>query len=861
MPTSSFVDRLRQRIVRLRAPLATMAIIAVVAIALISTSHLVDEVSYDEVMAALRATQSGDILWAIVLTAASFAALTIYDLSALRHVGRKVPFGTVATTSFCAYAVGNTAGFGPLTAGAIRYRFYTPYGLEPEDVGKIIAFVTATFGLGLAAASGLGFVFAANDIPALPLPPSWLRILGIVILTAIAGLVILSARQGQISIRGRSVRLPSPGTLALQLGAALIDLSASGAVLWALLPDADLSLPGFIAVYAVAVGLGVLSHVPAGLGVFETVIIAAVGKTADLDQVLGALVLYRLVYHLLPLVLAALIVTMLEIRRALARPLMSNAIRIGAQLSPPVLGTLTLVVGALQIFSGVTPTGDQPLTAMESLLPLGLVEGSHFLASVLGLVLLVAARGLVYRLDGAWWSCVTLLPVAMLLSLLKGMALGEASLLAVLLAALLATKGEFDRHASLTHQALTTNWIMAVATLLMTAGAILFFVYKDVDYANELWWQFEFSQNAPRSLRALMGVALMGAIGAAWMLLRPARSAVHPATTQELAQAADIIAAQDRTDAQLALMGDKSLMFSDDGRAFIMYGRQGRSWMALFDPVGPRDCWPGLIWRFVETARAQGGRAAFYQVGPEHLSLYADAGLGAFKLGEEARIDLATFDLKGSKRSNLRNTLNRGDRDGMIFSILSADQVPAHLDQLRAVSDDWLAAHNVREKRFSLGAFLPDYLIRQPVAVLRLHDENGPVVAFASLLTTGQKAEASIDLMRFSGQAPAGCMEYLLLRLIQGFKDQGYSWFNLGMAPLSGLSESEAAPVWHRVGRAVFDHGEHFYNFAGLRQFKAKFSPQWQPRYLAVSGGLNPMLALADVTVLISGGIRGVVGK
>jgi phosphatidylglycerol lysyltransferase len=144
------------------------------------------------------------------------------------------------------------------------------------------------------------------------------------------------------------------------------------------------------------------------------------------------------------------------------------------------------------------------------------------------------------------------------------------------------------------------------------------------------------------------------------------------------------------------------------------------------------------------------------------------------------------------------------------------------------------------------------------VAVLR---RDGAIIAFASMMSTDLKEEISIDLMRFSRAAPAGAMEYLLLRLMLLCKEQGYQRFNLGMAPLAGLSDSNAASIWHRVGRAVYDHGDRFYNFSGLRAFKSKFQPRWEARYMAVSGGINPMLALADVTVLISGGLRGVVGK
>ncbi|MCM8565381.1 bifunctional lysylphosphatidylglycerol flippase/synthetase MprF [Thauera linaloolentis] len=850
--------RLTDWVQRLR-PVAIPALaVAILILAWTAISHLASEVSYADVEAALAATPAGALAIALACAGLSFAALVVYDLGALDFIGRKVPRGAVALTSFCAYAVGNTVGFGPLTAGAIRYRFYTPYGLEPDQVARVVAFVTVAFGLGLAGTTALGLLIAAGELSMLPLPALTLQILGAGVLAFLAGLCITAGRGRTFRMFRLTLRLPSGRRMLHQFVATLVDIGASASVLWILLPPDSIALPAFIAIYAVAVGLGVISHVPAGLGVFETVIVSTLSSHLPIDRILAALVLYRVIYHLVPLVLAVLLITGLELRKAARTPLMDALLKSGHRLAPPMIGGFTLVLGALLVFSGVTPAGSHALEALGAKIPLPVLESAHFLGSVLGMALLVVARGLVYRLDGAWWLAVIIVPISAVLALFKALAIGEVLLLATLFLALLASRRAFSRHASLLHQAMTPGWLAAMAVLLVTAAALLLFMYKDVNYTHALWWQFEFSSEAPRSLRALVGIVLVAGFVAWWSLIRPVNTPSALPDGNELEHALRIASAQARADAGLVAMGDKYLLFSADGRAFIMYGRQGRSWVALSDPIGPRECWPELVWRFAEMARHAGGRAVFYQVAPESLGLYADAGLMAFKLGEEARVHLPSFDLKGGKRANLRQALNRAERESLRFEIVAPDALSDCMDELAAVSDAWMAHHKVREKRFSLGAFDPAYVRRQPVAVLR---REGRIIAFASLLLTGLKEEASIDLMRFAPDAPNGTMEVLLLRLLMYFQDTGYKCFSLGMAPLSGLSPSTAAPIWHRVGRAVFEHGERFYNFSGLRAFKAKFQPDWQARYLAVAGGINPMLALADITVLISGGLKGVIGK
>jgi phosphatidylglycerol lysyltransferase len=180
------------------------------------------------------------------------------------------------------------------------------------------------------------------------------------------------------------------------------------------------------------------------------------------------------------------------------------------------------------------------------------------------------------------------------------------------------------------------------------------------------------------------------------------------------------------------------------------------------------------------------------------------------------------------------------------------------LTAVEAVSAAWLGGYKVREKGFSLGAFDTHYLARQPLALVH---QNERLVAFANVLCTQQKLEASIDLMRQLPDAPGSTMDFMFTQLMLHFQAHGTQRFGLGMAPMSGMVQHELAPRWHRFGRLLFDHGESFYNFRGLRSFKEKFDPTWEPRYLAAPGGIASIFVLADIAALIGGGLRGVIAK
>ncbi|HYX24716.1 MAG TPA: GNAT family N-acetyltransferase, partial [Thermoanaerobaculia bacterium] len=224
----------------------------------------------------------------------------------------------------------------------------------------------------------------------------------------------------------------------------------------------------------------------------------------------------------------------------------------------------------------------------------------------------------------------------------------------------------------------------------------------------------------------------------------------------------------------------------------------------------------------------------------------------------EARVPLTTFSLTGSSRKKLRWAQRKCTEEGCRFEVVSVERTAALLPELERISDEWLEHKNTREKAFSLGYFDQEYLRRFPMALIYRGDR---IVAFANLWLGGENEEISIDLMRHTADAPTGVMDYLFVELMLYGKELGYRWFNLGMAPLAGLEARTIAPLWSRLGAMVFRHGEHFYNFQGLRQYKDKFEPVWESRYLACPGGLALPRVLGDIATLISRGFRGVVAK
>ncbi|WP_157085490.1 GNAT family N-acetyltransferase, partial [Sphingomonas adhaesiva] len=324
-----------------------------------------------------------------------------------------------------------------------------------------------------------------------------------------------------------------------------------------------------------------------------------------------------------------------------------------------------------------------------------------------------------------------------------------------------------------------------------------------------------------------------------------ARVAAHPPA--DAGAIARILAGATRTDAMLALTGDKRFLLSDDDSALLMYQVRGSSWIVMGDPVGAPAAWPALLWQMRDMADRAQGRLLLYQVTAPMLDLAIGMGLEIIKYGEEAVVDLPAFTLDTPRLRSVRKAERAVARKGAEFRIVPA-AVPVVMDELARVSDEWVRAKRHEEKGFSLGRFDRDYLSHFDIALVLI---DGRIVAFANLWLTAGRSEASVDLMRQVDDAPPGTMDFLFVHLLQWAQARGYRRFTLGIAPLSGIEGRRLAPAWAKAAALVFRHGERFYGFRGLRAYKEKYAPEWEPRYIAGPHGLGMLKALRDLSRLV----------
>lgn len=847
---------------RLRGAFPYLVAAGLFALGLFALYRVLAHVNLHDITAQLRATPPTVLILAVFTTLCGYLALAGYDWSALHYIGKPLPLPVVLTGGLMAYAFGNTTGLSLISGGAVRWRIYSRLGLDAYDIAAVSTFAAVSYGtaatvVGLAALA----VHPTALLPILPLSPAMVRLVAIGAVAVIVLPLVAAAWFGR-DLRVGRFHLPAPRlvTLGGQVLFSLADIGFSALTLYLLLPPVGLSFLSFLAIFTAATMAGIVSHVPGGVGVFETVMIAAMPAGVPLDQVAAALVLFRLTYYVLPFAVALVMLAVHETWRtvgghvpagALGRVLVAmepafDAIRPAA---PMVLGVMVFGSGLWMSVAALIPAGSGALEFTEALLPLAFVEGAVLLSSAIGAALIVLSFGIVRRSLGAFWLAMATLFGGVGVALAQELDYERAATLLAAAFILLPFRRTFDRRTALTHAVLTPGWLILVSTALFAFAFVLFFAHKGTAYTHELWWQFALDAHAPRSLRAGFTASLIIGLLALYLLLRAPRFRPAAPDAAALAGAAAIVSNGDDPAAALALTGDKTLLFSEDGRAFVMFALSGRSWIALGGPVGPARSAEEAALAFVTAARKSGARPVFYEIGPEHLPLMLDLGLSLHKIGEKAWVDLTSFSLDGPARRGLRATLARARRDGLAFEIAR----PPHGVDLRAslkrISAAWLETRGAREKGFSVGRFDPDWLDRWPIALARHH---GQPVAFANILAARPGAAATIDLMRHGPEAPPGTMEFLLTEVMLRLKDEGYRAFSLGMAPLSGLASQRTERLWHQIGDMIYRHGERFYGFTGLRAFKEKFHPVWQPAYLAAPSSLPPLLPVAEAARLIA---------
>lgn len=514
---------------------------------------------------------------------------------------------------------------------------------------------------------------------------------------------------------------------------------------------------------------------------------------------------------------------------------------------------LTGAMGMVNLLSATLPGLHARMRLLRTVLPMEVRHGSRLAATLAGFALLILAQHLWRRKRVAWAVTMAVLVVSAVTNLGKGLDWEEASLSAVLLAVLWFQRRSFFARSDV--PTVRRGITVAVTALLFTlAYGIVGFYLLDRHFKVNFGLTEAVEQTiamfasfSDPGLEPTTGFGrwfadslyLVGAGTGGYALLCLLWPVLHrtPATREERERAKQIIEQYGHSSvARFLLFEDKAYWFSPGG-SVVGFAVAGRTCVALGDPVGPREDTQAAILGFRDFCAAHDWQPAFYHTLPESLNEYRAAGFSLLCVGHEAVVDLEGFTLAGGANKSLRGAVGRLQKGGHRAEAVPPPHSDLLLAELREVSDVWLGAQRGTggEKRFSLGWFDTEYLQDGPILVVR--GPEGAVSAFANIIPEYQICESTIDLTRRRPDAPNGTMDLLYVSLFEWAKARGFRAFNLGLCPLAGVGENADSPAIEKAMRYLYDHLNRFYNFRGLHEYKEKFHPQWQPRYLVYGGG------------------------
>jgi len=591
-----------------------------------------------DISEALAAIPVHSLVFSFTWTILSYFILTFYDRLGTIYAGHKVSYGRVAFASFCAYSLSHNLGFAAISGAAVRYRLYAHWGLTPLQIGKTVAFCSLTFGLGGMVLGGAILFMEPRAIPFFGphLPKIALYGVGALLWGIVLAYVTLSKVFGRMTVLGHDIVLPGWRMAIVQVLLATVDVAVTATIFYALLPQAPgLTWLIFLGVYVASYTAGLAANLPGGIGVFDTAMLFGLQPYMSAPHIIGAILVFRLYYYVIPLFLAGSLFAGNEILlrgggllrhvnrlapvQAIGRWSEPDFAVTAATGAVGLCGVLMLCLGVLAPqadFSWIDPDYGELAS-----------QAGQFVPSLIGAGLVMTAISLSHRVNLAWGLTIFLLVLGAAFAATQDNRLWVAGILILTTLLLAPFRACFYRHAHLMTGPLQPGSALTLAVLGLCLFSLAMARSHTHGLPNNAFWAVIISRELPNTLRLAVGIAVLLGLTAIWLLLRPGRVHYLP---------------WDSSTRQLLLgMGGgldqapDGVILGESARAAIPFRRCGRVLLGLGDPVGDETDRVSAIWRLRDLAQQEGLDAAIWHAGPELLKVYGDIGLTALPLGPD----------------------------------------------------------------------------------------------------------------------------------------------------------------------------------------------------------------------------------
>ncbi|MBN7773272.1 bifunctional lysylphosphatidylglycerol flippase/synthetase MprF [Clostridium aminobutyricum] len=791
------------------------------------------------------------LLFAVLGIIASMS-MVFYDVFALKNLKSKIEIKDLFSISFVSNVLNALFGFGGITGISVKKLLFKTRYIEPEEVAcyhNVLALSTVT---GLSFLSIFTF-FHLHSISFIIEQHQW-----VLLCLLLASLYLPAYFFLDRLVKGCRLWPEIFGASKLFiLRVQLLTVSTGEWLLTSVLfyalvhyYNTEISYINTLSIFVIASIIGLLSFLPCGIGAFDLIAVIALqmmGLTAS--QAIVVAILYRVFYYFIPAGVAILVFSLQVLNRTEQKGYAIKSDAYG-QLIATIMATIVLMCSLVLLISGLTPGLISRSKLIADLTSITFLQYSRSISIAVGFMLLITAKEIFFRVKRAYHATMLLFLIGGIFTFIKGLDFEEFIFILISMGVLRLSKTNFYRKSVLTkpsHFIAASLSVLALLIVHLKISHSLFFHYIKIFHYPHLGFHhihtFIHSGIVVYSLFLLFMIV--------WYIKREGIDEDARFEGADEKKLKEFFAKyKGHHLSHLIYLGDKNLFWAADGQVLIAYSRYSDKAIVLGDPMGEPALFSQGIQEFQQFIDLYGYKAAFYEVEESNMSMYHDNGFYFFKLGEEAVVDLSCFEMLGSNRRTFRNTVNRFAKDGYEFEVLYPPFRDEFLEELEQISSEWLGKR--KEMGFCVGWFNRDYLQQSPIAVVK-RSADQEIIAFVSLTYHDQQRETiGIDLMRFKNNVPNSTMDFIFIRLLMYFKEEGYHYFSFSVAPLSQVGAGPKAHLAEKVAHFVYKHGRLIYSFEGLRKFKNKFDPDWAPMYLAYPQFVSLAALLIEISLLVN---------
>ncbi|ATD50184.1 TPA: bifunctional lysylphosphatidylglycerol flippase/synthetase MprF [Clostridium perfringens] len=768
----------------------------------------------------------------------SYIPLSFYDFILKKKVGIRLKNSKLYKYSWIASSIASLLGFGGATSLAFKQYFYGDYVDDKKkllkEIGKIVALnltglsiVCCTYiEIQIYSWNSLGVIKYAIAIIALYAP----------------GFIIYSAYK-YFKTKNRLEFFSTLGTIFISFLEWLTTIILIYVTLR--ITGASISVNTFLPIYIEAAVIGIISMIPGGIGTFDLTFMNGLeGVGVPIEQTLLVIILYRVSYFIVPAVIGVLLFVH-DFGSKINEKFNGLPYEIISKIAYKIVVALVFISGAVITISNIAPQYLLKIKLLKEILGKQVLGLSIGMSVVLGFLIMLAALMLKYRAKSIYKASMVLFILGIILSLTKGINPYELVFLIIVAYLLYLSKRMFYRDSFV----VSCKNTLIDSAILMASFSVYFFIL--IRFGRYLKY-VGIVRKMPYKMAYKFGFIAFVLVTVIYVAIYffNVRRKIPVKVFDECKEDVERIIEEYKGDSltHLVFLKDKYIYLNEDKDLFIQYEVYGDKLFVLGNPVGNTENLFREIEKFCEYADNYGYTPVFYQVNDEMISYLHSNGYDFMKIGEEAKVDVKEFKVVGNKMKSLKTSRSKVTKEGYTFHMVEPPFSREFLDSLRDISDEWLDGR--KEKGFSVGFFDEDYLNKAPIAVLK--DAEGEIKAFANIMYMYDDESFSVDLMRFSKNTPRGVMDFMFISLIEYGKEKGYEIFNMGMAPLANVGLSKYAFWNEKLALQVYENGQAFYSFKGLRRFKEKFSNKWDYKYIAYRRNTSILITVIQAALICS---------